>query len=1056
MAAMTRIKRGSMQIQRAAIKAGGRIGARNLMMVIVVFGLILSGLVQHSATVALMALSDPLSSADFAEYVANTSYVTRYCAPINNMSQNQPGSRSSVKPPLKPYGQSAGRFRKPARLCRKADWQAVYTDCSFQNLNWPALWPYRKTEDLVYLCLCSSSFITPSPMRSQCVAVNIHWVSLVPLLEEESVDSLLREIFLWGTFISPLPSSRLAARIGPKRIIGPALLADGLLLLLVPLAWFTPYHVAIRFVQGVFTGATWPALHMLAASWFPPLQRSGFISCYSGTALAGLLGTPLVLAAGRDSLCYILASLTSLWFLAWWRFVYDTPGEHPSLPEHKKKHLETAIGNKLTARSATPPLPWRHLLSSAPVWACAVACLGNQWGQTTLQLAVTKYLKLVYGFSLTCDRVLSVLPHIGYFMAALLFGRVVDHVRSQPLVSTTTARKLFVYISHFFPAAMLFVVGYSGCDPSFPAALYTAAVMTSGATPSGSYTSAVDIAPNYAGYQTFGAAGSLVGNYVITEGLHGSLPGSWRLVFGVASGVLVLTAVFFMSVGSGSVQHWNNLRDRQERQSQGSLAATDSRRSSGPRRGVESRTWVDRNGTGLKSVSNWSLAIVLAAAECKEKWRNLRTVFSRKLKPPPSGSGRKKKAYYLADAMQFCVPFIKALAPLSSGNLPQIPHHETTEEIFENLERCDDESGSLEDSSDMVQSSQASSPPPPPPPPPPPHLIQSPSTFPPASPEGTVLPQPNRSKKSLSVRNKSVADTDKCVAEYFKAKKARLETTANVEATSSHKIERKEALKMFLLSLISEIEKFTDSQIKLFKRHIFSVIDKISTSSLLHSLSFITIDSPQSDSTHTSGISHTAEPSHTTAISPVSESLQEQASPTHQFYTDFAGALNSNYYKMLKLSFPGDASGPHAAAIAALLAGRRSSLGDRRGSLQYRSSLEAVKEAEQTELEEFMDDHENLSLYLDHGLSQNSLLRKRTGSTSSRRTVISSETQTILEELTSPEGEADAAVITTVVVTRAQVERGGDQDEPTVEGRTRTEEQTKGGKKEINVQTAQL
>nr|CAD7573949.1 unnamed protein product [Timema californicum] len=278
------------------------------------------------------------------------------------------------------------------------------------------------------------------------------------------------------------------------------------------------------------------------------------------------------------------------------------------------------------------------------------------------------------------------------------------------------------------------------------------------------------------------------------------------------------------------------------------------------------------------------------AAECKEKWRNLRTVFSRKLKPLPSGSGRKKKAYYLADAMQFCVPFIKALAPPSSGNLPQIPQHETTEEIFENLERCDDESGSLEDSSDMVQSSQASSPPPP--------LIQAPSIFPPASPEGTVLPQPNRSKKSLNVRNKSAADADKCVAEYFKAKKARLETTANVEATSSHKIERKEALKMFLLSLIPEIEEFTDSQIKLFKRKIFSVIDEISTPSLLHSSSFITIDSPQSDSTHTSGISHTSEPSHTTAISPVSESLQEQASPTHQFYTDFAGALNSNYYKM--------------------------------------------------------------------------------------------------------------------------------------------------------------
>lgn len=41
---------------------------------------------------------------------------------------------------------------------------------------------------------------------------------------------------------------------------------------------------------------------------------------------------------------------------------------------------------------------------------------------------------------------LSVLPHFGHFLAALTFGRVVDHVRGQALVSTTTARKLLVYI----------------------------------------------------------------------------------------------------------------------------------------------------------------------------------------------------------------------------------------------------------------------------------------------------------------------------------------------------------------------------------------------------------------------------------------------------------------------------------------------------------------------------------------------------------------------------------------------------------------------------------
>jgi hypothetical protein len=53
--------------------------------------------------------------------------------------------------------------------------------------------------------------------------------------------------------------------------------------------------------------------------------------------------------------------------------------------------------------------------------------------------------------------------------------------------------------AHFMPGAVLFVVGYSGCDPATPAALYTAAVVVSGATAAGAYSSAVDVAPNFAG-----------------------------------------------------------------------------------------------------------------------------------------------------------------------------------------------------------------------------------------------------------------------------------------------------------------------------------------------------------------------------------------------------------------------------------------------------------------------------------------------------------------------------------------------------------------------------
>nr|XP_022910119.1 uncharacterized protein LOC111421208 [Onthophagus taurus] len=80
----------------------------------------------------------------------------------------------------------------------------------------------------------------------------------------------------------------------------------------------------------------------------------------------------------------------------------------------------------------------------------------------------------------------------------------------------------------------------------------------------------------------------------------------------------------------------------------------------------------------------------MSAVECKEKWRNFRTVFMRKMNPLPSGSGAKKKAYYLAEAMHFCLPFIKSSVPPSSGNIPQAPQHEITEESLRDVEICDD------------------------------------------------------------------------------------------------------------------------------------------------------------------------------------------------------------------------------------------------------------------------------------------------------------------------------------------------------------------------------
>lgn len=236
---------------------------------------------------------------------------------------------------------------------------------------------------------------------------------------------------------------------------------------------------------------------------------------------------------------------------------------------------------------------------------------------------------------------------------------------------------------------------------------------------------------------------------------------------------------------------------------------------------------------------------MILAVECKEKWRNLRTVFTRKMKIPQSGSGRNKKAYYLADAMQFSVPFIKTLVPPSTGNLPNIPQETTTDETLENTEVCDDDIG-LTNSSYSEQSSQLQ--------PPPPLPVLSPSASP-SSQQGDCpqkQPSSSRIKKNLKLKNKSAIEADNSVAEYFKAKKARLEANLSTATTNSYNNENKEALKMFLLSLMPEVEHFNNDQIKLFKRKVFNVIDDISSQPALTFSSPSTISLP---STHTSGVS---------------------------------------------------------------------------------------------------------------------------------------------------------------------------------------------------------
>lgn len=233
----------------------------------------------------------------------------------------------------------------------------------------------------------------------------------------------------------------------------------------------------------------------------------------------------------------------------------------------------------------------------------------------------------------------------------------------------------------------------------------------------------------------------------------------------------------------------------------------------------------------------------MTAAECKERWKNIRAVFVRNMKPAPSGAGAKtKKTYYLMESMQFTVPYIKALgAP--SGNLPNPPEQKEDKESEENDSTANEENV-LELQCSFQQPPTTSLPYPssPLPSPTPLHTTEMSQTK-----KNTNHSQPERFPSNLPNRKRGFKNpVDKAFLEYFETKRARALNSPDHIMKQDPKTE---GLKMFLLSMLPDLLKMSDEGVRLFKRRALQSVDDI----LSHSFEYTpsnTFSAPSTPSTH--------------------------------------------------------------------------------------------------------------------------------------------------------------------------------------------------------------
>lgn len=239
---------------------------------------------------------------------------------------------------------------------------------------------------------------------------------------------------------------------------------------------------------------------------------------------------------------------------------YDSPAKHPRITAAEREDIESKIGEDFNKRPATP---WKAILTSLPVWACAAAHFANNWGYYTLLTCLPTYMKDVLKFDIEQNGVLSGLPYFADWIVMTLGGQLADLLRKRQYLSTRNTRKLFNVTGLLLPGLFLILAGFTGCNHSLSVAAIIIAVGLSGLASSGYAVNHLDLAPSHAGTlmgltNAVATIPGFAGPQVVgalTQ--HESTREQWQKVFYITLGIYCFGALVYAIFGAGEPQKWS-------------------------------------------------------------------------------------------------------------------------------------------------------------------------------------------------------------------------------------------------------------------------------------------------------------------------------------------------------------------------------------------------------------------------------------------------------------------------------------------------------------------
>ncbi|XWS46107.1 hypothetical protein CRYUN_Cryun14cG0035000 [Craigia yunnanensis] len=244
---------------------------------------------------------------------------------------------------------------------------------------------------------------------------------------------LIQSSFFWGYLLTQILGGMWADKIGGKLVLGFGVVWWSVATILTPIAARIrlPFLLIMRAFMGIGEGVAMPAMNNLLSKWIPVSERSRSLALvYSGMYLGSVIGlafSPILIHEfGWPSVFYSFGSLGSIWFALWLRKAYSSPKEDPELSKEEKKLI---MGGSIS-KEPVKVIPWRLILSKAPVWALIISHFCHNRGTFILLTWMPTYYNQVLMFNLSESGHLCVLPWLTMAAFANIGGWIADTLGS--------------------------------------------------------------------------------------------------------------------------------------------------------------------------------------------------------------------------------------------------------------------------------------------------------------------------------------------------------------------------------------------------------------------------------------------------------------------------------------------------------------------------------------------------------------------------------------------------------------------------------------------------